>query len=143
EFECAQQASAQPVQHVLKIIALTELSMSVKEFGDLAQRFQIFNYLLADVWPLYFDDDFATVAHMREVHLGQGGSCQRLWLEVTKSLRETHTDLTRNYAVHFLIREWFDAVLQTRECFKVGRRQEICPRRKQLTQLNERWTKIF
>ncbi len=122
EIEFAEQTAAQPVQHVLKIVALAEFGMSIKKLGDLTQRFEILDDLFANVRPLNFNHNLPTVAHTCPVHLGQRGGSERLRIEIRERFRDTHADFARDDAIHFLIREWFDSVLQTRQRFEVRTR---------------------
>ena len=46
--------------------------MSIKKLGDLAQRLEVLDDLIANVRPLHLDYDRATIAHVGAMHLGQG-----------------------------------------------------------------------
>ena len=51
--------------------------MGVQELGYLAHCLQIFNNLLTNIRPLYFNDDRSPIPHMREVHLGMDADLEK------------------------------------------------------------------
>ena len=135
--ELAHQRLAELLQHLDEAEAPAHLGVEVGEGGDLAQRLQVLDDLLADARALHLDRDLAPVAQRRAVHLAQGGRRHRLRLELGEGLGEPDAQLGAHDALDLQERERPHLVLQAGQRLHVGQGQQIGARGQELADLDE------
>ena len=112
--------------------------MPVDELRDLIERLEIFGDLLGHAGPLHLDGDDAAVAECGAMHLSERGGGERPFLEHRECLRKPHAEVRLDHLLDFFERHRLNGVLQPRERFEIGGRQQIGARRQQLAELDER-----
>ena len=110
----------------------------VEELCDFIERVEVFRDLLGHARALHLDGDDTAVAERGAMHLSERGGGERTFLEHREGFREPDAEVRLNDFLDVGERHRLNAVLQPRERFEIRGGKEICARRQDLSQLNER-----
>ena len=123
-------------QQVGGAVAPAGLGVAVQELGDVLQRVQVGDDLLADARALHLDGHLRPVAQAGAVHLPQRGGGQRLRVEVRERLGHAHAQLGRDDALHLGVRERGHVVLEPGQRLHVRLGQEVGAGGQELSELD-------
>ena len=141
--ELAEDRLAELVHHLLELVQLPRVGMPVEHDGDLGERFEVFDDLLADAGPLHLDGHGAAVPERGAMDLSERRGRERRGFEVGERLGDANAELLTDDPFDLGEGEGLDVVLKPREGFQVGNRKEVRAGRKELPELDERRTEPF
>ena len=113
-----------------------DLGVLVERMGDVVEHRQLLAHLLAHVRALDLHDDVGAVAEDGAVGLAERCGSERGRLEALEGLRDAHAELLLDDALDVGERERFDGVLQRFELGDVLGRDDVGPRRQDLSELH-------
>ena len=111
--------------------------------GEELEQTEVAGDLLSRARPLHLDDDVLAVLERRAVHLADRPGRERRRLDRLEDVLPRHLQLLFHHVDDLGLGQRRDVVLQLRELVDDVGRDEVRPRREDLTELRERRAELF
>ena len=143
EVELALQRRGKVLGDGFEIDDLLQTGASARFAREHLEQPEVAFDIFARARPLDLHDDVRSVLQRRGVHLRDRPGRQGLWIDAREDVFPRHAQLLLHDLDDAALRKRRHVVLQRRQLFDERRREQIGPRRQDLTELAERRTELL